>query len=123
PLVKSQREKTMITVLLVDDQPAVRQGLRMLFALEPGFTVVGEAGGGTVALEMAKVLHPQVVVMDVEMPDMDGLTATTRLRKIAPQSAVVVLTLYDDAVTRTRAKIAGAAEFVARAWSPEASTR
>ncbi len=103
-----------IRLLLVDCQRAVRRGLKMRFALEPDLEVVGEAGGVAEAISLARALHPDVVLMDVEMPGMDGISAAAALRQIVPQSAVVILTLYDDAATRTRAQEAGAAAFVAK---------
>jgi DNA-binding NarL/FixJ family response regulator len=104
----------MIRVLVVDDQPAVRQGLQMRLALEPDVWVVGEAADGSAALELAALHQPDVVVMDLEMPVMDGLTATTILHQTVPQSAVIVLSLYDDDLTRRRALKAGAFAFVAK---------
>jgi DNA-binding NarL/FixJ family response regulator len=103
-----------IRLLLVDDRPAVRRGLRIWLALEPNMEVVGEASDGAEAISLARALHPDVVLMDVEMPGMDGISAAAALRHVVPQSAVVILTLYDDAATRTRAREAGAAAFVAK---------
>src|SRR5437763_16909226 len=87
----------MIRVVLVDDQPLVRQGLRMRLALEPDISVVGEAGDGATALSLAQDGSPDVVVMDVAMPGMDGIAATAALRRLAPRIAVVIHTLHDDA--------------------------
>ncbi len=103
-----------VRLLLVDDEPAVRRGLRIWLALEPNLEVVGEAGGGAEAISLTQALRPDVVLMDVEMPGMDGISATAALRSVAPQSAVVILTLYDDVATRARAQEAGAAAFVAK---------
>ena len=103
-----------IRLLLVDDRPTIRRGLRIWLALEPNLEVVGEASDGAEAISLARALHPDAVLMDVEMPGMDGISATAALRSVVPQSAVVILTLYDDAATRTRAQKAGAAAFVAK---------
>ena len=103
-----------IRLLLVDDRPAIRKGLRIWLALEPNMEVVGEASDGAEAISLARALRPDVVLMDVEMPGMDGISATAALRQVVPQSAVVILTLYDDAATRTRAREAGAAAFIAK---------
>ncbi|MDF1512376.1 MAG: response regulator transcription factor, partial [Anaerolineae bacterium] len=81
----------MIKLLLVDDQMTVREGLKMRFALEPDLIVVGEAGNGVEAVRLAQTLAPDVVVMDVEMPQMDGVTATQRLHETIPEVAVVML--------------------------------
>jgi DNA-binding NarL/FixJ family response regulator len=103
-----------IRLLVVDDRPAVRTGLRIWLALEPDLEVVGEASDGSEAISLTQALRPDVVLMDVEMPGMDGISATAALRSVAPQSAVVILTLHDDAATRTRAWEAGAGAFVAK---------
>ncbi|HEX6288354.1 MAG TPA: response regulator transcription factor [Herpetosiphonaceae bacterium] len=102
----------MIKLLLVDDQPSVRMGLRMRLALEPDVAVVGEAGDGEAAITLARTLHPDVIVMDVKMPHMDGIVTTEALRAAVPYSSVVILSLYDDAITRARAEAAGASAFI-----------
>ena len=103
-----------IRVLLVDDRSAVRTGLRIWLSLEPDLEVVGEASDGSEAISLTQALCPDVVLMDVEMPHMDGISATAALRSLAPQSVVVILTLHDDPATRTRAREAGAGAFVAK---------
>jgi DNA-binding NarL/FixJ family response regulator len=102
----------MIRLLLVDDQPAVRRGLGIRLHLEADIQIVGEAGTGREALSMAQALSPDVVLMDVEMPDMDGIEATEALRLARSSSAVVILSIHDDAQTRGRAQAAGAVAFV-----------
>jgi DNA-binding NarL/FixJ family response regulator len=103
-----------ISILLVDDEPTIRRGLRMRLELEPDLTVVGEAGNGVAALDSARALAPAVVLMDVEMPLMDGIETTKVLREQLPGTAVVVLSMHDDAGTQSRAREAGAAAFVAK---------
>jgi DNA-binding NarL/FixJ family response regulator len=103
-----------IRLLLVDDRSAVRTGLKIWLSLEPDLEVVGEASDGAEAISLARALRPDVVLLDVEMPGMDGISATAALHSAAPQSAVVILTLYDDTATRTLAREAGAAAFVAK---------
>lgn len=105
-------EGVMIRLLLVDDQPAVRRGLGIRLHLEPDMQIVGEAGNGKEVLSMAKELAPDVVLMDVEMPEMDGIAATAALSAAASTSAVVILSIHDDAQTRGRAQAAGAVAFV-----------
>jgi DNA-binding NarL/FixJ family response regulator len=102
----------MIRLLLVDDQAIVRQGLRMRLLMEPDIVVIGEASSGEQALELANLLSPDIVLMDVEMPGMDGITATAALRANTPQSAVIMMSIHDDARTRAQAQAAGAAAFV-----------
>ncbi|HKV57182.1 MAG TPA: response regulator transcription factor [Ktedonobacteraceae bacterium] len=104
----------MIRLLLVDDQPAVRRGLGMHLHLEPDIQIVGEASTGREALSMAQELVPDVVLMDVEMPEMDGIAATAALSASVLTSAVVILSIHDDAQTRGRAQAAGAVAFVGK---------
>ncbi len=104
----------MISLLLVDDQPAIRTGLRMRLALEADLKIVGEASHGGEALRLTRKLRPDVIVMDVEMPYMDGIMTTEVLHAIMPQITVVLLSLYDDVHTRDRAREAGAAAFVSK---------
>jgi DNA-binding NarL/FixJ family response regulator len=96
---KSQAQPNMaakITVLLADDHTVVRQGLRMLLETEPDITVVGEAETGRQALQMVKKLRPDVVVMDIGMPQLNGLEATRLILKDAPDTRVLVLSAYSD---------------------------
>jgi len=85
-----------IRVLLVDDHPVVRFGLRSLLDAEDDLEVVGEAGDGHEAVDLCRVLHPDVVLMDLRMPGGDGTTATARLATEMPDVHVLVLTTYDD---------------------------
>jgi two-component system response regulator DesR len=104
----------MIRLLLVDDQPAVRMGLQMRLDLEPDIVVIGEAADGAAALALALVLQPDVVLMDIEMPIMDGLTAAAVLRTAVPRAAVVIMSLQDDPGTQRHAQANGAVAFVAK---------
>ena len=110
----------MICVLLVDDQAVVRRALRGRFHLEPDLEVVGEASTGTEALALAQTLAPDVVLMDLQMPEMDGIAATAALRRAVPQSVVVILSIYDDAQTRGQAQAAGAVAFVEKRGATDA---
>jgi DNA-binding NarL/FixJ family response regulator len=105
-------EFQVIKVLLVDDRAVVRRGLQMRLDLEPDIEIVGQADSGQEAVSLARQLAPDIVVMDVEMPGMDGITATRELCALSPRAAVVVLSIHDDADTRARAQEAGAAAFV-----------
>jgi DNA-binding NarL/FixJ family response regulator len=84
-----------IRVLLVDDQPLLRTGFRLILQTEPDIEVVGEAGDGEVALAQARALHPDIVLMDIRMPRMDGVEATRRLGELDAPPRVLVLTTYD----------------------------
>lgn len=110
----------MIRMLLVDDQAVVRRALRGRFHLEPDLEVVGEASTGSEALSLAQALMPDVVLMDIEMPEMDGIEAAAALRRLVPQSAVVILSIYDDVHTRGRAQAAGAVAFVEKRGATDA---
>lgn len=101
-------------MLLVDEQARTRQGLWTRLELEPDLTVVGEAEHGLAALDQARSHRPDVVLMDVEMPVLDGIAATRLLGAVALESAVAVLTPHDRRAERERAREAGAATFVAK---------
>jgi len=85
-----------ITVLLVDDHEVVRSGMRAYLGSLPGFQVVGEASSGQEAVQLVETLVPDVVLMDLVMPQMDGVEATRRVRAVSPRTQVVVLTSYHD---------------------------
>ena len=85
-----------VTILLVDDQRLMREGLRTLLELEPGLRVVGEASQGQEALDQYASLQPDVVLMDVRMPVMDGVESTRQLMSLWPQCRVIILTTFDD---------------------------
>ncbi|MBE0669945.1 MAG: response regulator transcription factor [Anaerolineales bacterium] len=102
----------MIKILLVDDDPNIRRGVRMHLALEPDLSVVGEARDGWESLRLARELQPDVVVMDIRLPDLDGLSAAERLRESQPHCKVIILTLYDEPLNRKRAEQAGVSAFI-----------
>ncbi|MBG0562896.1 response regulator [Actinoplanes aureus] len=85
----------LIRVLIADDDPLVRVGLSMVLGAGPDLQLVGEAGDGAEAVEAARRLRPDVVLMDIRMPRMDGLAATEELRRDGPNPAIVVLTTFD----------------------------
>jgi len=85
-----------ITILLADDHTVVRQGLRALLEAEEDFNVVGEAENGRQAVQMAKRLQPDVVVMDIAMPSLNGLEATRQVSKESPKSKVLILSSHSD---------------------------
>lgn len=102
----------MTTVLLVDDHPVVREGLRGMLNAESDLTVVGEAGSGAEGVAMTQSLRPDVVLMDLRMPDVDGVTATERILAASPQTRILVLTTYESDTDILRAVEAGAAGYL-----------
>lgn len=98
----------MIRVLLVDDQLCVRVGLEMRLSLEPDLTVVGQAASGLEALELVERLKPDVVLMDVQLPVLDGIQAADALARQAPDCVVVIHSLDDCPELLLRAERAGA---------------
>jgi DNA-binding NarL/FixJ family response regulator len=99
-------------VLLVDDHPVVREGLRGMIDAEHDLTVVGEAGSGAEAIALAESLRPDVILMDLRMPDVDGVTATERILAALPRTRIVVVTTYESDSDILRAVEAGAAGYL-----------
>src|SRR5437660_4125545 len=83
-------------VLLVDDHAILRDGLRMVLEAQPGISVVGEAENGREALDLVEQLHPDVVVMDIAMPQMNGAEATRQIKRRWPSVQVVILTMHEN---------------------------
>ena len=112
-------QQPSIRVLIADDQRVVRDGLSMLVALIDGVQVVGAASDGGEALALAEAHHPDVVLMDLRMPGMDGITATGQLRQRLPAARVLVLTTYADDATILPALRAGALGYLTKDASAE----
>src|SRR5712691_8693521 len=108
-----------IRVLIADDQRVVRDGLTMLVGLIDGVQIVGSASDGSEALRLAEAHRPDVVLMDLRMPGMDGITATAQLRERLPGSRVLVLTTYADDATILPALRAGALGYLTKDASAE----
>jgi DNA-binding NarL/FixJ family response regulator len=102
----------MIRVLLADDQALVRQGFRLILELEEDMEVIGEAANGREAIQLTRELEPDVVVMDIRMPEGDGLEATRRLRAAGARSRILVLTTFDLNEYVYEAMRAGASGFL-----------
>jgi DNA-binding NarL/FixJ family response regulator len=103
---------SVIRLLIVDDHPVVRTGLRGMFETDPGFEVVGEAGDGAQAIEQVRATRPDLVLMDLQMPVLDGVAAIERIRQLPEPPPVLVLTTYDSDNQILRAVEAGAAGYL-----------
>ncbi|OGN91999.1 MAG: DNA-binding response regulator [Chloroflexi bacterium RBG_13_48_10] len=108
-----------IKLLLVDDHQVVRTGLRMLLEGQPDMKIVGEADSGLQALESAKQLLPDVIVMDITLPDISGIEATKRIKEELPDIAVVALTIHEDEQYFFEMLQAGASGYVPKRAAPE----
>ena len=111
-----------IRVLVVDDIPETRDHLTKLLGFESDIDVVGSAASGREALEMAVRLHPDVVLMDINMPDMDGIAATEQLSSAVPAAAVVMMSVQGEADYLRRSMLAGAREFLVKPFSSDELT-
>lgn len=109
----------MIRVLLVDDHPVVRQGLRAMLGGAAEIEVVGEASSGQEAEEKAIELKPEVILMDIRMPDIGGIEATRRIKRAYPTVSVIMLTIYDSDMHVIEAVRAGAAGYLTKDCSRE----
>lgn len=104
--------KKKTRILLADDHTMVRQGFRMILSAQPDMEIVGEAGNGREAVSLAEQLQPDVVVMDVSMPELNGIEATRRIAANSPRSRVLALSMYKDSVYVREILRAGARGFL-----------
>jgi two-component system, NarL family, response regulator NreC len=107
-----------VRVLITDDHAVVRAGLRMLLSADPELDIVGEAGDGAESLRMARDLAPDVVLMDISMPDMNGIEATRRIKALCPGVAVLALTMHEDDQYFFEMLAAGASGYVPKRAAP-----
>lgn len=105
-------EKSALTVFLIDDHEVVRQGLKALLEAQPDLLVVGEAGTAAEAMEAVPALRPDVAVIDVRLPDGDGITVCRELRSLLPHMACLMLTSYGDEQALEASVLAGASGYV-----------
>ena len=106
-------------LLLVDDHKVVRSGLRMLLENEADLTIAGEAGTGQEALELVEQLQPDLVLMDIGLPDQSGIEVTTQIKQRWPHIAIVALTIHEDEEYFFKMLEAGASGYVPKRAAPE----
>lgn len=106
--------KDRVTVLVVDDQAPFRDVARLVVEMADGFEVIGEADDGLSGVDAAAELQPSLVLMDLNMPDIDGLEATRRIRRDSPGTRVLILSTHDPADFRDQAVAAGAFDFISK---------
>jgi DNA-binding NarL/FixJ family response regulator len=99
-------------LLIVDDMPQVRRELRTLLPLLDDIDIVGEAADGQSAIELAASLQPDAILMDVEMPIVDGITAARSIKQASPATRIIILSIHNEPAVRTQARSAGADDFV-----------
>jgi DNA-binding NarL/FixJ family response regulator len=114
----SEPDSSPVRVVLVDDHDILRQGLKLLLSLQPGIEVVGEARTGREAIKQTLEHHPQVVVLDISMPDMDGLESCQKIRAQAPATNVLILTMHESEAYFFKALRAGAAGYIVKKAAP-----
>ena len=111
---------TQLKVLIVDDHPVFRQGICDVVETDPNIVVVGQAADGEVAIEMAYDLSPDVILMDINLPTINGLQVTRKIKSVLSDTKVVVLTGYDDVEQVFHALRAGASAYCPKDVTPEA---
>ncbi len=109
-----------IRVLLVDDHPLVRDGIARLLREEPDIVIVGEAPDGKVALDVIRETNPEVVVMDVDMPVLDGIAATQLICASAPHVRVIGLSMFEESIEGEAIRAAGAIAYLAKSGPTKA---
>lgn len=119
---RTQDSRT-VRIVLADDQSLIRMGLRSILAQEPDIEIVGEASTGTEALRLCRLLKPDLVLMDIQMPQMDGLAATREIKAALPMTSVLVLTAHDNLDYLLEAVRAGAAGYLLKESASQSIAR
>ena len=110
--MSNEEDTAPVRLLIVDDHALVRSGLRVMLKREPGFEIIGEAGNGREAIELCCSLGPNLVLMDMRMPEMDGLEATRAIKHEHPEISILMVTMHDNNDYKLEAAKAGAAGYV-----------
>jgi DNA-binding NarL/FixJ family response regulator len=108
-----------LQILIVDDKPNVRSGIRMLLRKHEDWTICAEAADGIEAVRKAAEFKPDVILLDISMPNMDGLTALPLIRDVSPESQIIVLTLHESLDTARAASRVGANAYIAKSLMNE----
>ncbi len=101
-----------IKIVIADDHAVVRAGLRALLRSEPSLSLIGEAAGGVEAVELARRSCPDIIILDLSMPDLDGIEVTRRVKAVCPTTAILILTVHEDEALLREAIKAGASGYV-----------
>jgi pilus assembly protein CpaE len=112
-------DNQIITILLVDDIPETRENIKKLLTFEPDFKVIGSVGTGRDGVNMARELKPNIIIMDINMPDMDGIQATALINETTPTCAVIMMSVQNDPDYLRRAMLAGARNFLTKPILPD----
>ncbi|MFE7130268.1 response regulator [Streptomyces sp. NPDC057638] len=107
-----------IRVVIADDEPLIRAGIRMILTSDPGIEVIAEGANGREAIDLVRAHGADVVLLDIQMPGMDGLTAMVELRRVAPSSRVIILTTFGERENVLRALESGSAGFLLKDTAP-----
>ena len=108
-----------ISLILADDHAVVRSGLRMLLEAQPEIEIIAEAESGREAVSLARSLRPDIILMDIQMPDLNGIEATKQIKKLAPETAVLALTMHEDEQYFFEMLHAGASGYVPKRAAPD----
>jgi two-component system, NarL family, response regulator NreC len=109
----------MMSVILVDDHPIVREGLRRLLAAYPEFVIAGETEYGKTAVDLAERLHPDLAIVDLLLPDLNGMEVIRRIVRVSPKTHVVALSMYSDELHVIEALRAGAIGYIVKGSDPD----
>ncbi|MFN8380644.1 MAG: response regulator transcription factor [Anaerolineales bacterium] len=113
-MVSADSSRDVYRILIVDDAPAVRESLSWLLQNEPGLAVVGDASTGSDAIQQTVKLRPDLVLLDIELPDMDGFSVTRQLKAMPTPSLVVLLSIHNDPHSRERGFNSGCDAYVGK---------
>lgn len=115
-------ENKAYRVLVVDDHQVMRKGVRALLETDSAWEVCGEAENGRLAVEKTRELNPDLVILDLTMPEMNGLEAARQIRQLSPQTKIVIFSMHESPQVRKEARDAGADAFVSKSSMAEALT-